>query len=240
MQEYLRGNCHVNNTLKQPHFHLLLPRFTYHHLLITHGLADGVSEMLSALERNGYYIVTDTLSAPEATDLRAYMDEHYEHDQFKKAGVGKGTAFTINESIRKDSILWIDREPKNEHVSAYAFFIRDLIPQLNRHFFLPLKDIELMYAIYEEGSYYKKHKDRFVGNQHRFFTVVYYLTDWQEGDGGQLLLYTEDSTVTIEPKAGTFIIFMSEMEHEVLPAKARRYSITGWITDVPIGLTFLP
>lgn len=224
----------------QPHFHLLLPRFTYNQLLSTKVLVDGVSEMLSALERNGYYIATDTLTAPEAASLRAYMDEHYEQDQFKKAGVGKGVAFTINESIRKDSILWIDREPKNEQVAVYASFVRDLIPTLNRHFFLPLKDIELMYVIYEEGSFYKKHKDRFVGHQHRFFTVVQYLNDWQEGDGGHLLLYTDDGTVTVEPKAGTFIIFMSAMEHEVLPSKARRYSITGWITDVPIGLTFLP
>lgn len=202
-------------------------------------LVDGVSEMLSALEQSGYYIGQQSVSADTATRLRAYMDQQYEQDQFKKAGIGKGASLVIDESIRKDSILWIDREPKNPLVADYSTFVRDLIPQLNRHFFLPLKDIELMYAIYEKGSFYKKHRDRFKGHQHRFFTVVLYLTDWQSGDGGELVLYTDNGNVKVTPVAGTFVVFMSEMEHEVLPALARRYSITGWITDVPIGLTFL-
>ena len=202
-------------------------------------LADGVSEMLSAIESQGYYIGKEVVSADEAGNLRSYMDMHYEQDQFKKAGVGKGASLVINESIRKDSILWIDREPKNKLVADYATFIRDLIPSLNQHFFLPLKDIELMYAIYEKGSFYKRHRDRFEKSQHRFFTVVLYLTDWQVGDGGELIIYNDTGEVKIEPKAGTFVIFLSEKEHEVLPALARRYSITGWITDVPIGLTFL-
>ena len=163
----------------------------------------------------------------------------YGQDQFKKAGVGKGAALTVSEDVRKDSILWIDREPKNGFVSDYAAFVKGLFPQLNRHFFLPLKDIELMYAIYEKGSFYKKHRDRFKENQHRFFTVVLYLTDWQPGDGGELVIYKDHTQIKVNPVAGTFAIFMSELEHEVLPANVRRYSITGWITDVPIGLTFL-
>jgi len=200
---------------------------------------DGVSEMLSSIENQGYYIGANLVSSEVADSLRVYMDMQYEHDQFKKAGIGKGASLVISEDIRKDSILWIDREPKNKMVSDYLTFVNALIPQLNRHFFLPLKDIELMYAIYEKGSFYKRHKDRFEHHQHRFFTVVLYLTDWASGDGGELLLYKEDETVTVNPSAGTFVIFTSETEHEVLPTSARRYSVTGWITDVPIGLTFL-
>lgn len=200
---------------------------------------DGISEMLASIESRGYYECKQVVSSKTAERLRAYMDTQYEQDQFKKAGVGKGASLVINESIRKDSILWIEREPKNELVADYASFVSELIPQLNRHFFLPLKDKELMYAIYEKGSFYKKHRDRFIGHQHRFFTVVLYLTDWQSGDGGELVLYTDNGNIKVTPVAGTFVVFMSEMEHEVLPALARRYSITGWITDVPIGLTFL-
>ena len=200
---------------------------------------DGVSEMLSSIENQGYYIGANLVSSEVAASLRVYMDMQEKHDQFKKAGVGKGASLVINENIRKDSILWIDREPKNKMVSDYLTFVNALIPQLNRHFFLPLKDIELMYAIYEKGSFYKRHKDRFEHHQHRFFTVVLYLTDWQPGDGGELLLYKKNDTITVIPSAGTFVIFTSETEHEVLPTNARRYSVTGWITDVPIGLTFL-
>lgn len=35
------------------------------------------------------------------------------------------------------------------------------------------------------------------------------------------------------------MIFTSETKHEVLPTNARRSSVTRWIMDVPIGLTFL-
>ena len=41
------------------------------------------------------------------------------------------------------------------------------------------------------------------------------------------------------PVDGTFVIFTSETEHGVLPTSAGWYSVTGWTTNVPIGLTFL-
>jgi len=196
-------------------------------------------KMLSSIEHQGYYIQNESKPSSVAAELRAVMDERYKDDKFKKAGIGSGEAFTIDENVRNDSILWIENEPTNVLVKQYADFITDLLPQLNRYFFLPLKDKELMFAIYEPGSFYKKHRDRFEQNQHRFFTAVLYLTDWKEGDGGELLLYLPNETIKVTPKAGTFLIFQSELEHEVLPAVARRYSITGWITDIPIGLTFL-
>lgn len=78
-----------------------------------------------------------------------------------------------------------------------------------------------------------------LNNSIVFFTIILYLTDWQKGDGGELMIYTDQGEVKVEPHQGSFVIFTSETEHEVLPVFARRYSITGWITDVPIGLTFL-
>ena len=95
---------------------------------------DGISEMLASIESRGYYECKQVVSSKTAERLRAYMDTQYEQDQFKKAGVGKGASLVINESIRKDSILWIEREPKNELVADYASFVSELIPQLNRHF----------------------------------------------------------------------------------------------------------
>jgi SM-20-related protein len=198
-----------------------------------------LNEMLSGIEQHGYYIHRNIINQTDAAALRALMEIRYDQDQFKKAGIGKGPSFSINEEIRKDSILWIEETPNDALLTAYSSHIDDLIPLLNRHFFLPLKDKELMFAIYEKGSYYKKHRDRFAKQQHRFFTIILYLTDWQKGDGGELMIYTDQVELKIEPYQGTFVIFTSETEHEVLPVFARRYSITGWLTDVPIGLTFL-
>lgn len=198
-----------------------------------------LNELLSAIELHGYYIHRNTINTTDAAALRALMEKRYKQAQFKKAGIGKGASFVVNEDIRSDAILWIESETQNQLVTNYLAEIDTLIPILNRHFFLPLKDKELMYAIYEPGSFYKKHRDRFEKQQHRFFTLVLYLTDWQAGDGGELMLYTNNGPIKVEPTSGTFIIFTSETEHEVLPAMARRYSITGWLTDVPIGATFL-
>lgn len=202
-------------------------------------MAVGVSEMLAAIERDGFYMCNKAVSAAVSASTRVYLDSLYETNQFKKAGVGKGASLVLDESIRNDAIRWVEKQLPHKEVAAYSTFLHGLIPLLNRHFFLPLKDIELMYAIYEKGSFYKKHRDRFESHQHRFFTVVLYLTDWLPGDGGELVLYTQSSSTKIIPMAGTFLIFLSEMKHEVLPTQVRRYSITGWITDVPIGLTFL-
>jgi len=84
---------------------------------------DGVLEMLSSIENQGYYIGANLVSSEVVASLRVYMDMQYEHDQFKKAGIGKGASLVISENIRKDSILWIDRQPKNTVVSEYLAFL---------------------------------------------------------------------------------------------------------------------
>lgn len=196
-------------------------------------------EMLTSLETQGFFLKENFVNDQTAKDLRSLMDLKYEEDAFNQAGVGKGQNFQINEKIRSDSILWLERKPENPVLKAYSEYIDSIIPLLARYFFLVLKDKELMFAIYDEGNFYTKHRDRFESNQHRWFTVILYLTDWAEGDGGELKLYTDDVEHIIKPKAGNFLIFNSELEHEVLVAHKRRYSITGWITDIPIGLGFL-
>jgi len=62
--------------------------------------------------------------------------------------------------------------------------------------------------------------------------VIYLNPNWQPGDGGELRLYPSDgSVINIAPKAGTLALFLSELEHEVLPTLKPRYSITGWMLD---------
>ncbi len=62
--------------------------------------------------------------------------------------------------------------------------------------------------------------------------VTYLNDDWQDSDGGELIIYTEDGDNIAErvyPRAGTVVVFLSEVfAHEVLPATRDRYSIAGW------------
>ena len=53
----------------------------------------------------------------------------------KKQGIGKGVSFSINEEIRKDSILWIEETSSSPILASYSSHIDGLISLLNRHFF---------------------------------------------------------------------------------------------------------
>src|SRR5690606_23717683 len=104
---------------------------------------------------------------------------------------------------------------------------------LNERLFLGLDFYEPHYAHYAPGAAYARHRDAFVGQRNRIISTVLYLNaDWQEADGGELLVYDEAATTVLErvrPVGGTLVVFISErLPHEVLPARRSRYSIAGW------------
>jgi SM-20-related protein len=105
---------------------------------------------------------------------------------------------------------------------------------------LGLKDFECHFAIYPENTFYKKHIDRFQQNAHRVLSFVLYLNEnWQKGDGGELGIYPDKEEHIVEPVAGRLILFRSEILHEVLLSHKERISLTGWMLDKDMSLTFL-
>ena len=94
------------------------------------------------------------------------------------------------------------------------------------------------FAVYPEGAFYNFHLDVFQHTKARKLSIVCYLNfDWVAEDGGQLRLYLpqEDGPeqhIDILPVAGRLVCFNSQtLEHEVLPGRRRRFSITGWLKD---------
>lgn len=88
-------------------------------------------------------------------------------------------------------------------------------------------------ALYKKGDFYKKHLDSFRGNANRMVTTVLYLNpNWHPDWGGELVIYSEDSSqvlAKILPEMGKLVVFMSEqIPHEVLPTLHPRVSVTGW------------
>jgi SM-20-related protein len=73
--------------------------------------------------------------------------------------------------------------------------------------------------------------DQFRGDRARVISVITYLNpDWTDEDGGHLALYTDKGPVHILPRWGRTVMFRSEeLEHEVLPGRKERRSITGWL-----------
>src|SRR5690606_30154176 len=89
------------------------------------------------------------------------------------------------------------------------------------------------FARYGCGDFYKRHRDSFPGQANRILSVVAYLNpDWGDDDGGELVLYHEDTDQVlckVVPELGTMVFLLSEeFPHEVLPAAKPRWSIAGW------------
>ncbi len=197
--------------------------------------------IIDDLANQGYAVVDSFLNAHE-------VDSFLELDEFrdgllhlKKAGIGQKTDFRVNEAIRGDYIRWIDPETANGVVKTYLDRVHELMAYVNRTLFLSLKDIELHMTVYPAGAYYKRHLDQFKPGDHRKLSIITYLNkDWSEDLGGQLRMYTETGSVDFLPLAGRMVCFRSDLlEHEVLPSKKERLSVTGWMLDQPVGLKHL-
>lgn len=202
-----------------------------------------VAETISAgIVEKGYAIIDNLLPLADLKAINHRFDELQEEDEFSKAGIGKQLNFTVDKVVRGDFIRWIDA--KDEQAPTYQLYeyINELVTNLNRTCFLGIKDYETHYAFYPQGRGYQMHRDRFKNNPHRIVSFVFYLNEnWQEGDGGELVLYNEDKEAieTLTPKANRLAVFLSETLHEVKNCNTERRSITGWLLDVPTQLTFL-
>ncbi|MCE3229329.1 MAG: putative proline hydroxylase [Bacteroidetes bacterium] len=165
------------------------------------------------------------------TDSFLKVLEEREH-QMKEAGIGKDENFQKSKDIRSDKIVWIEPNEHRDMDSHFFPALNELILLLNRRCFLGINNSEFHFAKYVPGTYYKRHRDAFSNDDSRKISVVAYLNkNWKKGDGGELNLYTENETITVEPKAGTIVIFESHLEHEVLQSNTERFSITGWLRN---------
>lgn len=174
---------------------------------------------------------------PEATvaSLREALLQSWDQGEFRRAGIGHQSGFQRNANVRSDHIQWVTREelPADGHL----FFDRldDLTTYLNQTCFLGIRRRELHFAVYPPGAFYQRHLDVFQDSSARKLSAICYLNEaWQSDDGGQLRIYPSGREIL--PVGGRLVLFRSELlEHEVLPARRERYSLTGWLrNDDPV------
>lgn len=186
--------------------------------------------LIEGLLDKGFESVDDWLTNDELIYLRKSLLQHQEKNNFHMAGIGNKDNLQTVKVIRNDHIFWLDPLKANPHEQKFLEKIQDYVEHLNRTCYTGIKSYEFQYAIYKEGSFYKKHIDRFVNDDSRQFSVVFYLTEaWKEGDGGELVLYLENSEETIQPIPGRMVFFRSDIPHEVLKSNIKRLSLTGWM-----------
>lgn len=188
---------------------------------------------------NGYIqnkagICPDFLSHELVAELRKNLEVLNQRDELSPAGTGLGVSKIYDLQIRSDKIYWIDKTSTNPYELEFLDQVEAFISYLNQTCYTGINDFEFHYAIYEAGSFYKRHLDQFKNNNGRKFSFINYLNeDWQDSDGGHLVIYPDDKTDKITPIGGTSVFFKSdELEHEVNPANRTRMSITGWLKRV--------
>lgn len=150
------------------------------------------------------------------------------------AGIGNEEVKDKDQQMRSDKIYWLDKKHDNEFENQFLQQAEDFIERLNNTCYAGINAYEFHYAVYEEGSFYKRHKDQFKNNDHRKFSLITYLNEnWLPTDGGQLQIYQNDTMQQIQPHSQTAVFFKSdETEHEVIKANRSRMSITGWLKIV--------
>lgn len=202
------------------------------------------AQQIDDFTENEFLIIDDFLPLEMAEKLLSELKYWRKENKFKKGGIGKSVAHTVAEEIRRDEIKWINRDTCLINTGEYLTYLTKLSSTLNRNFFLSLKDLEAMYAIYDKGAFYKTHRDRFKTQPHRVISVVLYLNPkWKPEHGGELVIHKEGKQKTdsifIEPVYNRLALFKSELLHEVLPCKKRRYSVTTWLKDQINEVSFL-
>lgn len=189
-------------------------------------IADGLAE-------HSYAVVDQFLSQKEGSAIKRVGAFQKSVQHFKRAGIGKQQHHRVNDAIRGDYIHWVDKRSAAPELSIYINRVEKLMRFLNRALFLSLKDFEVHMTVYPVGAYYKRHLDQFKKDDRRKLSIICYLNeDWKEEHGGQLRLYLPEGSIDVLPVAGRLVCFRSDvLEHEVLPAKRERLSLTGWILD---------
>ncbi|MBK8348783.1 MAG: 2OG-Fe(II) oxygenase [Saprospiraceae bacterium] len=166
-----------------------------------------------------------------ASRLRTNLERLYKSNALNHAGTGNQSSVTHDKLVRSDKIYWLDKSHNDAVENEFFLVMDDFIRYLNETCFTGITGYEFHYAMYEKGSFYKRHVDRFRNDDSRLFSMITYLNpDWSEGDGGELCIYHADHKQQISPIDGKSIFFRSsDLEHEVLLTHVPRMSITGWL-----------
>lgn len=182
-----------------------------------------VEQILDDLDQQGFSIIDDAYEPEYIVDL--IQECTHNLARFRDAAIQNG----IVSKIRSDHILWLNEDLPVSH--QHTQILQMLGQELNRAFYLGIKNIEAHFACYNAGEFYALHKDNPQGKNGRMISSVYYLHDeWQADWGGELRLQDKNGDWhVLEPKPNRIALFQSDLMHEVLLAKHQRLSITAWL-----------
>lgn len=190
-----------------------------------------IENILNDLDQQGWSVQEQFFPSELVLELSETLSSFRQQGILNQAGIGRKEGFHIEQSIRSDEISWFEEINLNEAQKKYLAITKILQDEINQRFYLGLVELEVHFALYSPNAFYKRHLDQHKNQDTRVLTLITYLNEnWNKEDGGELQLYLKNGqTISILPSAGTIVCFLSaEFEHEVLPAKRERASLTGW------------
>jgi len=191
-------------------------------------LEDAIERMLA----EEVAVLDGWLPEPMLLALRARVEALEAAGSLAPAGIGRGGAHALHSEVRSDLTSWWPELPELPAERDYLLHIRALASAINRICFAGIQSEELLYASYPAGAFYKRHLDRFRSDSARKISVITYLNrDWNaEADGGAFVAHSGSTPLHVAPEWGRTVFFRSDvLEHEVLPARRTRRSVTGWL-----------
>lgn len=194
--------------------------------------ASALAQAAQGLQATGFAVLPAALPPALIDALNNEQQQLFAAGHARPAAVGHGATRALRPVTRGDQIVWLEPATLTPTQAAYWRAIDALRHHLNRELFLGLNDFEAHFARYPAGAGYARHRDTFRDDDKRRVSCTLYLNpDWQPPDGGCLRLYPAAAApVDVLPVAGTMAVFLaSDLEHEVLPARRARHSLTGWL-----------
>ena len=178
---------------------------------------------------NTYYYLEDQFTEDEIELIKAIAKKLPKEN----STIGDYGKTTESPEYRKSSITWIN-------INECTFWIYNKLTSLinevnNIHFNFDLDIISvLQFTEYysSNNGMYRAHIDA-NGTKNpinRKLSVVIQLSDPEEYEGGDLLLYYGKDPVCIKKKKGSMVFFPSFVLHEVTPVTSGcRRTLVGWI-----------
>lgn len=176
-------------------------------------------------------ISDDFITEILANQLRENLLALHLKQKLKTAGIGNNSKLTEDKLIRNDKVYWLDRKHNDVHENSFFDLMDNFVRYLNRTCYAGINGYEFHYALYEPGSFYKRHLDQFKDNSSRAYSMIIYLNlDWEPNHGGELCIFHPNHFQLISPNSRKCVFFKSgEKEHEVQLSHESRMSITGWL-----------
>ncbi|MCX6199701.1 MAG: 2OG-Fe(II) oxygenase [Bacteroidetes bacterium] len=187
--------------------------------------------LINSFIENEVGIANHFLNDELASFLKQNLQLLYKTEQLLFAGTGNNKLVTHDKTTRSDKIFWLDAKHENIHENSFFKLLDSFIIYLNATCYTGITGYEFHYTLYEEGSFYKKHIDRFKNNSSRAYSMIMYLNEnWQPSHGGELCIHHNNQLQNISPNNGKCVFFKSNnLLHEVLLTHKPRLSITGWL-----------